>query len=149
MMMLQQDASDERRGGGYFDVVVVGAGVGGLCSAALLANRGKRVLVLEQEDRVGGRASTKEVDGFRVGVGAVAIERGGPMEEVFRTVGAEFDVRTPDRAVVMRIKGRDVETTSRLGLLLYDSSSGRTLVTLMSATRPRSSRSAAPGYRRR
>jgi phytoene dehydrogenase-like protein len=118
--MSQQDGSEESRATGHFDVVVVGAGVGGLCSAALLAHRGKRVLVVEEEDRVGGRASTKEIDGFRIGVGAVAIERGGPMEQVFQTVGAVFDVRTPNPAVVMRINGRDIDTTSRLGQLLYD-----------------------------
>ncbi len=39
-----------------YDAVVVGAGVGGLSAAALLAREGMRVLVAEREDRVGGRA---------------------------------------------------------------------------------------------
>ena len=39
-----------------FDVIVVGAGIGGLSTASILAKEGMRVLVVEKEDRVGGRA---------------------------------------------------------------------------------------------
>ncbi|RME06717.1 MAG: NAD(P)/FAD-dependent oxidoreductase [Bacteroidetes bacterium] len=39
-----------------YDVVVVGAGIGGLTSGALLAKEGKQVLVVEQEDQPGGLA---------------------------------------------------------------------------------------------
>lgn len=39
-----------------YDVVVVGAGIGGLTSGALLAKEGKRVLVVEQEEHPGGFA---------------------------------------------------------------------------------------------
>ncbi|MFH1216417.1 MAG: SDR family NAD(P)-dependent oxidoreductase [Pseudomonadota bacterium] len=37
-----------------YDVIVVGAGIGGLTAGALLAKRGKRVLVLEQHTKPGG-----------------------------------------------------------------------------------------------
>jgi len=39
-----------------YDVIVIGAGVGGLATATLLAKEGKNVLLLERTDRVGGRA---------------------------------------------------------------------------------------------
>lgn len=39
-----------------FDVIVIGAGVGGLSVATLLRKEGLAVLLLEQNDRVGGRA---------------------------------------------------------------------------------------------
>jgi prolycopene isomerase len=42
--------------GSAYDVIVVGAGIGGLTTASILARDGMRVVVLEREDRVGGRA---------------------------------------------------------------------------------------------
>jgi phytoene dehydrogenase-like protein len=92
-----------------YDALVIGAGVGGLCAAARLAHHGVRVLVVEQRDRVGGRASTIDVDGFKVNTGAIAIEYGGVMEETFRTVGAPWDIRVPWPATLFRIGGRDVD----------------------------------------
>ena len=52
---------------GDYDVVVVGAGHNGLTCACYLAKAGKRVLVLETRDVVGGGCATKEVaaPGFR------------------------------------------------------------------------------------
>ena len=39
-----------------YDVIVVGAGIGGLTTASILAKEGMRIALLEREDRVGGRA---------------------------------------------------------------------------------------------
>jgi phytoene dehydrogenase-like protein len=51
------------------DAVVIGAGHNGLVCAAYLARAGKRVLVLERSDRIGGAARSEEVfPGFRFSV---------------------------------------------------------------------------------
>lgn len=92
-----------------WDALVIGAGAGGLSAAALLAHHGYRTLVVEGRDRAGGRAGSVEEDGCVVNTGAIAIEYGGALEEVFRTVGAPFDIRVPDPATMFRIRGRDVD----------------------------------------
>ncbi|KZR70379.1 Glutamate synthase [NADPH] small chain [Prochlorococcus marinus str. MIT 1313] len=53
-----------------YDVLVVGAGIGGLTAAALLAKRGYRVLVVEQHYLPGGCASIFRRQGFTFDVGA-------------------------------------------------------------------------------
>ena len=50
--------------------IVVGSGVGGLCAGARLAAAGTRVTVVERLRQVGGRWSTREIDGFKIPTGA-------------------------------------------------------------------------------
>ncbi|HEV7810084.1 MAG TPA: FAD-dependent oxidoreductase, partial [Candidatus Limnocylindrales bacterium] len=49
-----------------YDAVVVGGGHNGLVTAAYLAKAGRRVLVLERRDHVGGAAETSVLGGVRV-----------------------------------------------------------------------------------
>ncbi|MRS04771.1 FAD-binding protein, partial [bacterium] len=72
------------------DVIVIGAGLGGLSSGALLAHQGRRVLVLEQSNRVGGCCSTFEKNGFHCDVGASIVEIIQPIEKVFKLLGTEL-----------------------------------------------------------
>jgi len=50
-------------------VVIVGGGIAGLATAALLAREGRKVTLLEQQDVVGGRAGLWESDAFRFDTG--------------------------------------------------------------------------------
>src|SRR6478609_351294 len=93
------------------DVIVVGAGAGGLLTAARLTRLGYRTLVAERLGYLGGRASTRDVDGFKVNNGAIVIETGGITEQTFAEVGAPFDVRVPDPPILYRIGGKDVDVT--------------------------------------
>ncbi len=95
----------------HWDALVIGAGAGGLFTAARLAHRGYRVLVVERLGKVGGRASTDDIDGFKVNNGAIVIETGGITEQTCREVGAAFDIREPKPPLLYRIGGKDVDVT--------------------------------------
>jgi phytoene dehydrogenase-like protein len=53
----------------HYDVIIIGAGLGGLTAGAKLAKEGKNVLLLEQHDRPGGCATTFKRRGFTMEVG--------------------------------------------------------------------------------
>jgi phytoene dehydrogenase-like protein len=53
------------------DAIVIGAGLGGLLSAAQLLQRGKHVVVLERLPHCGGRFTAKDFHGVQVSTGAV------------------------------------------------------------------------------
>lgn len=72
------------------DVIVVGAGPGGLASAMLLAAAGCRVTILEGRDRVGGRTSALEQDGFRFDLGPTFFMYPRVLEEVFAACGRDL-----------------------------------------------------------
>lgn len=51
------------------EVVVIGGGIGGLATAALLARGGAHVTLLDKGDQLGGRAGQLKVDGFTFDTG--------------------------------------------------------------------------------
>ena len=91
------------------DAVVIGAGAGGLCAAARLAHAGLYTILVDDHYRLGGRASTEEIDGFKVNIGAIAIEFGGVFEETFRTVGVPLNIRAPEPASSFFIDGKLID----------------------------------------
>ena len=73
-----------------YDAIVVGAGHNGLVCSALLAKAGKRVLVLEAKDRVGGAAVTRSfADGYSVSACAHLLYQLQP--KVIKDLGLKFD----------------------------------------------------------
>jgi len=72
-------------------VVVIGAGIGGLTSAALLAARGADVTVFEKEAWVGGKARRVEVDGAEIDGGPTVFTYRAVFDEVFAACGARLE----------------------------------------------------------
>jgi phytoene desaturase len=66
---------------------IIGAGPGGLASAMLLARQGFDVTVLERRDRVGGRTSAIEEDGFRFDLGPTFFLFPEVLESIFAACG--------------------------------------------------------------
>lgn len=72
-------------------VIVIGAGPGGLANAMLLAKAGFEVTVLERRDRVGGRTSALEADGFRFDLGPTFFLYPKVLRRIFASCGRSLD----------------------------------------------------------
>ncbi|HEX4246244.1 MAG TPA: NAD(P)-binding protein [Pseudonocardia sp.] len=95
-----------------YDALVVGAGAGGMAAAARLNHYGYRTLLVESRDRVGGRASTMEVDGFTVNTGALVLELGGANGRLFAELGVDPGAPVLARPPMLRVGRRDLSLTS-------------------------------------
>ncbi|MCU0463968.1 MAG: NAD(P)/FAD-dependent oxidoreductase [Anaerolineae bacterium] len=95
-------------------VVVIGAGIGGLTCAALLAKAGYQVTVLEGQTYPGGCASTWTHKGFRFESGATVaggFQEHGPHAVIGRMLDIEWPVKKHDPAWVVHLPGREVALT--------------------------------------
>jgi C-3',4' desaturase CrtD len=79
-------------------VIIIGAGIGGLTTGALLAKRGYEVQIFDQAIVAGGCASTFKRQGFTFDVGATQVaglEAGGIHHRIFTELGIEIPDATP------------------------------------------------------
>ena len=124
------------------DVIIVGGGHNGLACAAYLARAGRKVLVLERRERVGGAAVSEEVfPGFRFSVFSYVVSllrpeiirelelpRHGlhilPLESTLTPLAnndylAQWSDHDRNRAELARHSPRDAEAYDEFGLLLH------------------------------
>src|SRR6185436_13194155 len=125
-----------------YDAIIVGGGHNGLVCAAYLARAGRRVLVLERRDRIGGAAVTEEVfPGFRFSVFSYVVSllrpeiirelelpRHGlqilPLESTLTPLSngdrlVQWSDHDQNRAELARHSPRDAEAYDEFGLLLH------------------------------
>ena len=72
-------------------VIVIGGGIGGLATAALLSKAGLSVTVLEAREKVGGRAYVWEKDGFTFDTGPSWYLMPEAFDQFFRLMGTSAD----------------------------------------------------------
>ena len=77
-------------------VVIIGGGVGGLTTAAILLQAGHEVTVLEAQNYLGGCAGTFSHNGYRFDTGATLVggfSPGGPHYQLAEQLGIEWPTR--------------------------------------------------------
>ena len=93
------------------DVAVVGAGIAGLTAAALLADQGLEVVLLEAHSQSGGCAGTFRRGPYTFDVGATQVagfEPGGSHARLFRHFGLSLPPASPlDPGCSVRLAGED------------------------------------------
>jgi len=81
--------------GKAYDVIIIGAGMGGLTVAALLAKKGFKTLLLEKEDQVGGYVVSFKRQGFlfdATGAFIGGCHEGGEFYQILNEIGAPKEI---------------------------------------------------------
>jgi len=107
-------------------IVVIGGGISGLVAAATLARAGQPVVVLEKAASPGGRAATRDRNGYRFNLGPHALYRAGELRKTLKTLGVDVHGSVPganggfalDRGVLhtLPVGFTSLLTTGLLGL---------------------------------
>lgn len=107
-----------------YDLIVIGGGCGGLTAAACAAKEGKKVLLLEKNDSVGGALSdfTRGRFEFDVGVRAIigATHKNGDIKQIFDDLGIStrihwFDLNESYRIITRSDDGKITDAVLPFG----------------------------------
>lgn len=71
--------------------VIIGGGIGGLCTAARLLKSGYKVTIYEKEDKVGGRAHRIKQDGYTFDTGPTLLMMTDVLYDTFKYCGKNLD----------------------------------------------------------
>jgi all-trans-retinol 13,14-reductase len=95
-----------------YDVVVIGAGIGGLTCGAFLAKKGLSVLVAEQHTEPGGYCTSFQRKGFTFDAGIefiVGAEKGGMLAVTLEELGLKNEIEFIELTPPTRIIGKDYD----------------------------------------
>ena len=112
------DTRDSRDSRDY-DVVVIGAGLGGLLSAAQFLRRGQRVALVERLAHPGGRFTAKTFQGAQVSTGAVHMlpfGTNGELAAMLRALAVPHRIHDSEVFASFHVRGRQYVCRSVLQL---------------------------------
>ncbi len=94
-------------------VVIIGSGIGGMVSAALLAQSGYEVEVYEKNEHLGGRLNYRERDGYFIDIGPSWFMQLDAWEQTFQVLGkdlySELDIKMLEPGYKVWFKDTDFE----------------------------------------
>jgi len=99
-----------------YDTIIIGAGWAGAAAARELTSKGRKVLILEARDRVGGRAKTWSKDGINVDVGCSWIhgyKEGNPARTIAKDLGVVAHLPKAAEGVIYGPDGKSSRTALR------------------------------------
>jgi phytoene dehydrogenase-like protein len=106
----------------WVEAIVIGAGLGGLLSAAQLAQRGKQVVVLERLPHSGGRFTAKNFQGAQVSTGAVHMVpfgSSGVLSQMLQHLQIPHHLFDADVFGSFHVYGRQYRSRGLLGILRF------------------------------
>ena len=90
-----------------YDVVVIGAGAAGLTAGALLAKHGKKIVVMDREEHLGGRAMAVPFEGYRLSLGGHLLEDGGSgITKIISHLGGELKHGLTSKGMPVWVDGK-------------------------------------------
>ena len=114
-------------GENHFDVIIVGAGMAGLTSAAYLTKSGYKVLLVEKHQKNGGLLGSFMIDGHQVDQGARGIIDSGIFAPMMKQLGIEVEfLPNPVRLAIgdRSVDFRDKSSIDDYGKLLKETYPG-------------------------